>query len=70
MGSLVHAYTQGVTAHDHGQQLGTNPYDPGAEPSEYEAWEDGWSAKNNWTDNRMFDVLSEAVGKTIEKELL
>jgi len=53
MGSLTAAYTLGVSAHDQGQQVGTNPFDPSVQPSEYEAWLDGWSAKDLWIDSRM-----------------
>jgi len=70
MPSLTQAYTQGVEAHDHGHQIGSNPYDPEAEMSAYEAWVDGWSAKDDWIESRLFDRMSESVGRTIEKELL
>ena len=70
MPSLTRAYTMGVEAHDHGHQLGSNPYDPEAEMSAYEAWVDGWSAKDNWIEDRLFVRMGDAVGELIEKELL
>ena len=70
MASLVNAYTQGVTAHDNGHSWGINPYDPQGQPRCYEAWIDGWSAKDNWVGDKTFDAVSESVGRTIEKELL
>lgn len=59
MGSLTRAYTMGVSAHDQGQQLGMNPYSPDSSPGEYEAWLDGWSAKDDWIEDRMSDREEE-----------
>ena len=38
-----YAFNLGMTGFSRGVGVGSNPYDPEAEPEAHEAWLDGWS---------------------------